>query len=95
MSNDLINGLFEIGGAALITLSVRKLWIEREMKGFSVWPLIFFTAWGVWNLRYYPSLDQWYSFAGGCAVVAVNTCYLLLIWKVHRDTQAREKAALR
>lgn len=86
MSNDLINGLFELGGACLICLSVRRLWLDRELKGFSVWPLAFFTAWGFWNTFYYPSLDQWFSFAGGCAVVSVNTIYLLLIWKVHRET---------
>ncbi len=95
MSNDLINGLFEIGGAALICMSIRRLWLDREMKGFSVWPLVFFTAWGFWNLRYYPSLDQWFSFAGGIAVVTVNSIYLLLILKVHHDSKVAAARAQR
>lgn len=89
MTPDHINGAFELGAAAFMSLSVRRLWLDREIKGFSMWPTVFFTSMGLWNLFYYPSLDQLFSFAGGCAVVTVNTCYLALIWKVHRDSRRR------
>lgn len=39
----------------------------------------FITAWGLWNLYYYPSLDQPWSFYGGVALVCVNTTYLCCV----------------
>lgn len=92
MNNDLINGLFEIGGAALICLSIRRIWIDRAVRGFSPWPIVFFTAWGFWNaFFYYPGLDQWFSWAGGVAVVTVNSIYLALIWLFTRKPSKERK----
>lgn len=80
MSLDLINGAFELGGAILTALtSVRAIIRDKKIAGFSPTPLAFFTAWGVWNIVYYPSLDQWFSFWGGLSVVTVNSVYLFLI----------------
>lgn len=80
ISNDLINGAFEMGGAILnATTSVRALIRDKEIKGFSPLPLVFWTLWGFWNIFYYPSLDQMFSFFGGLAVVSVNCVYLALI----------------
>jgi len=79
--NDLINGCFELVGAALLTLNVRRLLIDKVVAGVSWLPVCFFTAWGMWNLYYYPSLDQWFSFAGGVLIVVVNTVWLVLVFK--------------
>lgn len=76
---DVINGLFEFLGAILILLNVKALIDDKEIKGVHWGPTVFFTSWGFWNLIYYPALDQWLSFAGGVALVLVNTWWLGLV----------------
>lgn len=88
MNPDLINGCFEIAGALFNLLNVRRLIRDKQLHGVRWEPTAFFTAWGVWNLFYYPALDQWYSFAGGVAIVAVNAVWVGLVawyWACERD----------
>lgn len=73
---DLINGGFEFLGAPFILLSVIKLYRQKQVKGISWVHVGFFTVWGWWNLVYYPALGQWVSFAGGIAIVIVNTIWM-------------------
>lgn len=76
MSPDMGNALFEAGGAILIWLSVRQLWKDRVIKGV-YWPAWFFyMLWGLWNLYYYPSLDQWLSFSAGVVLVSGNAAWV-------------------
>jgi len=84
MSPDIINGCFELFGGLLMWLSIRQIIRDKQIVGFSPAPLIFWTAWGLWNLFYYPSLDQWFSFLGGIVVVVSNAIYLVLIWHFSR-----------
>jgi len=80
--NDLINGAFEVCGGFLCWFNVRILLIDRVVKGV-FWPVqAFFAVWGWWNLYYYPSLGQWYSFAGGIFLVAGNTVWVVLALKL-------------
>jgi len=79
MSPDILNAIFEFGGGCLIWLSVRQLWLDKELKGVHWAPIIFFWAWGMWNLFYYPSLDQWWSFVGGLWIVLANFIWMCQI----------------
>lgn len=72
MTNDLINGSFELFGGVIWLLSVFKILKDKQIKGISWAPQAFFSSWGLWNIYYYPSLNQWYSFAGGLFLVSVN-----------------------
>ena len=86
MNPDMINGLFEIFGAIVLCDNVRLIRKHKAVKGINPWTTVFFTSWGVWNLFYYPSLGQWFSFAGGVAIVAVNAVWLwhvLMYWADH------------
>lgn len=76
---DLINGTFELLGAVALWQNVRALYRDRVLRGVHWTPTAFFASWGLWNLFYYPSLDQWASFAGGVAIVAVNLVWLGLV----------------
>ena len=76
---DIVNGCYEFLGAPFILLSVLKLHRDKEVKGVSWIAIVFFTTWGYWNLFYYPHLGQWVSFAGGIALVGVNTLWLCQI----------------
>jgi hypothetical protein len=75
LTPDLINGLFEFAGSLFIWRSILLLHRQRMVRGVSLLTTGFFAAWGVWNLYYYPNLDQWLSFAGGLSIVTAN-----LIW---------------
>lgn len=76
---DLVNGAFESCGGLFISRSIFLLHRDKQVKGISALPVAFFSAWGFWNLFYYPSLHQWFSFLGGIGVVLANTVWLLQI----------------
>jgi hypothetical protein len=78
MSPDVVNGLFECIGALVLSINVRQLLKDKVLRGVHIAPTVFYTLWGVWNLYYYPTLDQWFSFAGGVAVVLVNAAWVIL-----------------
>ena len=86
MLPDTINGVFELGSAVMLLLNVRMLLRDRKVSGVHWAPTAFFTVWGIWNLWYYPSLGQWMSFAGGCAIVVVNTVWLALAIRFSRNS---------
>lgn len=79
MTPDLVNALFEFCGGAFVLMHVRRLLIDRCVRGVSLVATAFFTAWGLWNLYYYPSLGQWYSLFGGAFVVFSNIIWLFLM----------------
>lgn len=88
MLPDLLNGIFEAGGSAMIWLNVRKAARDKVFKGVSIGPTAFFDAWGFWNLYYYPSLHQWMSLLGGISIVIANTVWLGQML-YYRDKTAR------
>jgi len=81
---DMINGAFEAFAGAMIGLHCRRVWIDKKVRGASIVATLFFTAWGFWNLFYYPNLGQTFSFYGGLVVVAANAVWLALMW-YYRD----------
>ena len=84
MSPDLINGLFEFAGSMAILVDIRKLYIDKEVKGV-YWPLrSFFLVWGVWNLYFYGYYDHAWSFWGGIMMTACNLTWSILAWKYTR-----------
>lgn len=90
MSADLINGLFEFGGSLLIWLNVRALHRDKQFKGVSIAPTAFFFGWGIWNLYYYPSLEQWASFFGGLSIVVANGVWVAqMVYYWRKEERAR------
>lgn len=89
---DLINGSYELFGGVFILLSIIKLFRDKHVRGVSVWHAAYFTSWGIWNLYYYPHLNQWASFVGGIGVVATNGVWvLLMIYYVHREQRSSQR----
>lgn len=81
---DWINGAFELAGGVMTWLNVARLRRDKEIKGV-YWPLwIFFTAWGFWNLFYYPYLQQWVSFVGGIFLAFGNLVWVSLAFYYER-----------
>lgn len=78
---DSVNAAFECFGAVSAWLNVREYLKDREVKGV-VWSMtVFWIAWGVWNLWYYPSLNQWLSFYAGIFLCAGNIAWVYLVVK--------------
>lgn len=79
MIQDLINGIFELSGSLFILLSIIKLYKSKIVRGVSYIHIGYFSAWGFWNIYYYPYLKQWISFIGGIGIIITNTTYLILL----------------
>lgn len=84
MTPDMINGLFECIGGVLLLANIRRLWRDRRVSGVSVLPVIFWTAWGLWNLFFYPAVGCWWSFSGGVLVAVANASWLILLAALSR-----------
>lgn len=78
---DIINGSFELTGALLQLLSIKSILKHKSATGVHWAPVLFFTSWGIWNLAYYPSLEQWFSFAAGVMITITNSIWVVLIIK--------------
>ena len=92
MSHDAINAAFEIGGSMLLLLNIVRLLKDRSVKGVSIAPVVWWTAWGVWNLFYYPHLGQWASFGAGVLVAAANAAWVVLaVWCRWRAARPRRQ----
>jgi len=76
---DCINGSFELFGGFFIILHCMRVIKDKAVKGVSNIATMFFVSWGLWNLYYYPSLDQWASFVGGVFVVTANIAWIGLM----------------
>jgi len=86
MWQDWLNGTFEFLGGLFITFSCIKLYRDKKVRGVSFIHVAYFTAWGYWNIHYYPHLGQWVSFAGGLGVVLTNTVWLgMLIYYLRKE----------
>jgi len=83
--SDFINGVFETFGGVAIFGHVWRLWKAKRIVGYNPWSVAFFTAWGYWNLFYYPNLAQWWSFTGGLAIVTGNTIWVALLIKYRNN----------
>jgi len=73
---DLINGSFEFIGSIALLMNVFRLYKDKRIQGMHWASTLYFTSWGIWNIFYYPSLEQWFSFSGGIFLVTVNIIWL-------------------
>lgn len=78
MNIDLLNALFEFGAAIVMWINVLKLYKDKQIHGvfWVVW--IFYACWGIWNLYYYPMLNQTLSFYCGIILVIGNIVWVSL-----------------
>lgn len=77
VSPDFINASFEVLAGAVLSLNCWRLFKDKVVKGVSPISVIFFACWGIWNLYYYPHLDQPLSFWGGLLVVGANGAWIV------------------
>lgn len=87
MTADMINGAYELLGGVFILNHCRAVLKDKAVNGVSLVSTVFFTSWGVWNLYYYPSLNQWCSFAGGIFIVLSNCLWIGLMLKYRKESK--------
>ena len=75
---DKVNGVLELTGGLFTFYNCIRLYRDKAVKGVSLSLFIFMSLWGFWNLYYYPSLNQWASFLGGCHIVLWNVVWVIL-----------------
>jgi hypothetical protein len=85
MNLDVANGCFELGGAIIMLLNVMRLRKDKMLRGVDWRVTGFFLSWGLFNLAYYPSLDQVFSFVAGIAMCCVNFAWLYLAIKFRNN----------
>lgn len=76
---DTINAAFECMGGVFTLLNVRAILRDKMVRGIDLRVNTFFLTWGMWNLFYYPHLDQWLSFAAGVFLTSVSSIYYGLL----------------
>jgi hypothetical protein len=81
MNNDIINATFELLGSLFVLNHCRVLLNAKSSAGVSSISLAYFLSWGFWNIYYYPSLGQNFSFYAGIALAVANLLYLGLVIK--------------
>lgn len=92
MKPDYINAIFEGGGAFLLLMNVRRLYLDKKLAGVALAPTIWFNVWGAWNLYYYAELNQPLSWTAGVAVFLVNTTWVsMAVYYSSRDKKKVEE----
>lgn len=76
MTPDQINGAIEFVGSLFTWQNTIRVIGDKGYAGVYLPAIVFFMSWGAWNLYYYPHLGQWWSFAGGCALVLANVVWV-------------------
>ena len=80
MNNDIINGCFETVGGVLIWFNIFKLFKDKQTKGLYLPVCVFFCVWSLWNIIYYPSLNQTLSFIGAIFLGIANIIWIILAY---------------
>lgn len=86
---DMVNAGFEFGAGLAVLAHCERLYEDKEARGLSIPAVVFFTLWGLWNIFYYPHLDQPWSFYGGLYVTAINALYVSMLVSYSRHRAAR------
>ena len=95
MSPDFVNAMFETLGGFVILLNIKRLFKDKLVRGVDWKVTAFFTAWGLWNIFYYPYLGQSLSFYAGLFIVGVNTWQLwLMIYYVRKEQRYNQALGL-
>jgi hypothetical protein len=84
---DIVNAILEAAGLLFILPSVLRARRLREVVGVHWTMPAFFWTWGVWNLFYYPHLDQGWSAAATIGVLAGNTAWLYCVLRYTRHVE--------
>lgn len=90
MNSDLVNGIIEFVGGCFLWLNVWRITKDKDIKGIHWGSVMFWTAFGSWNIYYYPSINQWFSFYGSIFVFLGNTTWVILCFYYKKINKAEQ-----
>ena len=94
MTPDSVNAVFELVGACFTWRNAYQLQQDKYIRG-AYWPAwFFFATWGMWNLWYYPTIQQRLSFWAGALLLTGNLVWCGLALK-YRDSSPPGSEACR
>lgn len=82
---DFVNGSFEGLAGIFLFINCWRVLQDKAVAGVSIITTAFFALWGFWNLYYYPSLNQSFSFWCGILVVTANSIWVGLLIKYRKN----------
>jgi hypothetical protein len=85
MNPDQVNGLFEAVAGLFHFTNCWRLYKDKVVLGYNPWSTVFFTAWGFYNLYFYPANKLPWSFYGGLVVVAANSIWITLAFLYRKN----------
>ncbi len=77
---DVINSFFEFSMFVASLINIVKIYRDKVIRGVHWATVVIASLWGFWNLHYYSSLDQWWSFFAGILLVISNSVWLILVF---------------
>lgn len=85
--SDLINSFgFELASCLFLSLNIYSLYRDKIVKGMSVLSMAFYNSWAIWNVFYYYSINQSWSYYIGVAVAILTTWWTVqAIWYCHKN----------
>lgn len=75
---DLINSLFQAGAIFFLCLNIRQIVIHSELKGVSIFMIVYFTVWGYWGIFMFYTLHQFWSMVTNIGIATAYTIWLTL-----------------
>ncbi|XAI95940.1 hypothetical protein [Microcystis phage Mwe-JY26] len=84
MTPDIINAGFQLLAAFLIAMHCRAVWKARDVAGVSIFATFCFALWGVWNVYYFATLGQVWSYYAAYACAAAHAAYMSLLLTFRR-----------
>lgn len=76
---DQINAVAEVLACIVLAPSIMKAWRLKVVQGVHWVTPAFFWSYGIWNLFYYHSLEQWWSGLAAILLATQNTVWLLMV----------------
>lgn len=76
---DIVTGIFELGAALMVWLNIPAIIRDKQVKGVSIWPTLFFVLWSLWNLFLFPYLGLWFAFFATFPIIIGNTLWIALV----------------
>ena len=73
---DFITSLFQAGAVLFLLLNVRQLWRDKELKGISLWMILYFTLWGYWGIYMFWDLKQYWSMLTNIGIAGAYTVWI-------------------
>ena len=76
MNVDYITSAFQAGAVLFLCANIIRLWKDGELKGISIWMMVYFTIWGYWGVFMWADLQQPWSMWTNVGIAVAYTIWL-------------------